>query len=358
MFLPVLLIHDFGPIGWLVFAVPNVIGAAAMGWIIRNQEQSRRMVQNHRFACVMFSVVTILFHLYFVGWVIAQLATLPIALITIILAAGMWLLLRTDRRSVRIAIIIYVLSLLAFGVTIALIGPPVWDLAQTATAFSNRGVFWLFPACCLGFLTCPYLDLTFHRARQSTSRDGAKVAFGIGFGVFFLLMILFTLWYAGVIYDRIFADGANTILTWIVAGHMIIQSAFTIAAHGREIFPAKLHQHKIAIAFGVIALILPILTALVLQYTPTFGKTGYLLFMAFYALVAPAYVCTMMGTARKIWPPVIVAVVVAAPMYWLGFIDGRTIWLLPGVVIVLGIALGAKYFSPHPNPPSEYQGTG
>src|SRR3954471_24793497 len=35
MFLPVLLIRDYGPSMWWAFAVPNVIGAAAMGWILR-----------------------------------------------------------------------------------------------------------------------------------------------------------------------------------------------------------------------------------------------------------------------------------------------------------------------------------
>ena len=30
MFLPVLLVRDYGMLGWIVFAVPNVVGAAAM----------------------------------------------------------------------------------------------------------------------------------------------------------------------------------------------------------------------------------------------------------------------------------------------------------------------------------------
>ena len=31
MFLPILLIRDFGPAAWFVFAIPNVVGAAVMG---------------------------------------------------------------------------------------------------------------------------------------------------------------------------------------------------------------------------------------------------------------------------------------------------------------------------------------
>ncbi len=41
MMLPVLLIRDFGPMGWLVFAVPNVIGAASLGWWFKSTAMPR-----------------------------------------------------------------------------------------------------------------------------------------------------------------------------------------------------------------------------------------------------------------------------------------------------------------------------
>lgn len=34
MFLPVLLVRDYGVWGFVVFAVPNVVGAGAMGWVL------------------------------------------------------------------------------------------------------------------------------------------------------------------------------------------------------------------------------------------------------------------------------------------------------------------------------------
>src|SRR5438445_473687 len=68
MFLPVILLREFGLGGWVVFAVPNVIGAAAMGWVIRDRASSRRMIHEHRLACLVFSLVTILFQLYFAMW--------------------------------------------------------------------------------------------------------------------------------------------------------------------------------------------------------------------------------------------------------------------------------------------------
>src|SRR6185295_11012918 len=68
MFLPVLLVRDYGVWGWVVFAVPNVIGAAAMGWVLRSPEQSARITAAHQRACRAFSLATIAFQVYFAGW--------------------------------------------------------------------------------------------------------------------------------------------------------------------------------------------------------------------------------------------------------------------------------------------------
>src|SRR5580692_678947 len=73
MYLPVLLIRDFGPAGWFVFAIPNVIGAAAMGWVLNRPDAAANLSRHHWHAAVAFSVVTILFHAFFVGWLIRSL---------------------------------------------------------------------------------------------------------------------------------------------------------------------------------------------------------------------------------------------------------------------------------------------
>ncbi|MEO6436421.1 MAG: hypothetical protein ABIP55_11780, partial [Tepidisphaeraceae bacterium] len=68
MFLPVLLVRDYGIWGWVVFAIPNVLGAAAMGWTVRDAEASRTLVAAHQTACSWFSLVTLAFHVFFVIW--------------------------------------------------------------------------------------------------------------------------------------------------------------------------------------------------------------------------------------------------------------------------------------------------
>src|SRR3954469_1337029 len=70
MFLPVLLVREYGVWAWVIFAIPNCIGAAAMGWTRRTPTQSRDMVVAHAAACRVFSLVTIAFHVFVVGWII------------------------------------------------------------------------------------------------------------------------------------------------------------------------------------------------------------------------------------------------------------------------------------------------
>jgi hypothetical protein len=63
-------------------------------------------------------------------------------------------------------------------------------------------------------------------------------------------------------------------------------------------------------------------------------------FMSFYGLIFPAYVWICMlplgttRTSRRVWT-FVGAVVLASPFYWMGFIERETIWLVPGVAVVL-----------------------
>src|SRR4051794_16245838 len=61
MFLPVLLIRDYGLSAWWIFAIPNMVGAAAMGWLLRRPDSSGLIVQSHEHAATLFSLVTIAF---------------------------------------------------------------------------------------------------------------------------------------------------------------------------------------------------------------------------------------------------------------------------------------------------------
>jgi hypothetical protein len=64
------------------------------------------------------------------------------------------------------------------------------------------------------------------------------------------------------------------------------------------------------------------------------AEIGYRLFMACYGLLFPAYVWMVMMRERA-WVWLVLVVAVAAPFYWIGFIERQAVWLLGGVMIVV-----------------------
>src|SRR5215212_2198252 len=118
MFLPVLLVRNWGIWGWVVFAVPNVIGAAAMGFVVRSRQQSEDILTTHRSAVAVFSLITIAFHIYFVYWFIAQrlmgpwLLVIPVAAFLLVWGAGR----QSPQSDPVMAAIVWVMSICAFAV--------------------------------------------------------------------------------------------------------------------------------------------------------------------------------------------------------------------------------------------------
>src|SRR4029078_4524317 len=68
MFLPVLLVRDYGPWAWGAFAIPHVVGAAAMGWVL-STGASDDIARNHSFWVKAFSWVTAAFQIFFAFWI-------------------------------------------------------------------------------------------------------------------------------------------------------------------------------------------------------------------------------------------------------------------------------------------------
>jgi hypothetical protein len=346
MFLPVLFVRDMGVAGWIVFAVPNVIGAAAMGWILSRPGQSEKLVREHGGACQFFSVVTIAFHVFFVLWFVPRLVGLPAASLVFPLVA-IYLLITAVRSKVDLpaAAVVWLFSL----AMLALFLFHSRSIDIPPAGHSQLDAAWLAPVCVFGFLLCPYLDLTFHRARQATSVIQARVAFSIGFGVCFLVMILFTLLYAATLIPLLMPnwhDHLRPALGLFIAAHMILQAAFTISLHTRSLIIAESNRKAIValIGFAQIAIFVALAVNLIPRYHGLdAGEVVYLLFMGFYAVVFPAYVwnCMIVGrdgrsgaSAAKV-RAMLLGTVVAVPMLWMGFVEHRMAWLLPGMAAVL-----------------------
>ena len=346
MFLPVLLVRDMGLWGWIVFAAPNVVGAAAMGWVLAEPGRSERMVRDHLFACAAFSAVTIAFHVFFLLWFVPRLVGLHAVAIALALAAVY--LLFTVRRAqldLPVAVLAGAFSLTMLGLFLVRAGPPAIPL----TGSNSLGAAWLAPVCIFGFLLCPYVDLTFHRARQALGPTESRIAFGIGFGVCFFSMIVFSLFYAGMLWPLVgpgWRDQLRPALGAIIAAHLIVQIAFTLSVHVRSFIVAELKPSAVLLLciLAQVALFLGLAT----NVLPRFhgldaGEVIYRLFMAFYGLVFPTYVwlCIVPGrdgrsgvTPAKV-RAMVLAGLVAAPMFWMGFIENRMMWLVPGLMVVL-----------------------
>ncbi len=336
MFLPVLFVRDYGLWGWIVFAAPNVIGAAAMGWVMRRVRDPQSLLIAHRGAILVFSAVTVAFHLFFL------LALSPIGLTLAILASVLFTALTMGRHDTLLAALVFCLSLAAFALFLSKLG------YQGPLNFQLRsfppGLAFLAPVSIFGFALCPYLDHTFHRAFQATGPNHSRQAFALGFGLFFLLMILFTLSYARPFAALVPRAGHGQPLPravmWIVGIHVTVQSAFTICAHLRF---TRAHL-SFWTAATVIAVVIPLTGFLASAHVP-FGtfETTYRLFMGFYGLAFPAYVwLVMIPTRAGLSSPtrgklfvLALALLVAAPMFWSGFIMDKTQWLAPGLATVI-----------------------
>jgi hypothetical protein len=370
MFLPVLFLRDYGGWGWLLFAFPNVVGAAAMGWMLRDPDASRTLQQAHVSACRAFSLVTLAFHAFFILALAPRLLGNEISGLTGILVLPFMLVLRGRgrgrRRATVVSAVVLALSVLAMLTVLAWNGLPSYP----APAKERVDLFWLAPVVFFGFLLDPYLDLTFHRARQSTTRAGGRTAFGLGFGVFFLLMIVFTAIYAPPLIDALRSgrplSPRHDVFAAVLMVHIALQSAFTIAAHADALRESRRPGEPIAdsdadagpgtrLILGVIAAILLALPLRVIQNRfPAYhglssGEVIYRLFLAFYGLVFPAYVWLfavprrLRGGGRAITAGptrgqviyFLAVLVLAAPMYWMSFIEGRMAWAVPGLLLVL-----------------------
>lgn len=341
MFFPVLLIREFGLWGWIVFALPNVIGSAIAGSVMRSADRSRKLLSQHTPATLLFSVVTIAFHVFFVGWKLRPLIGIGPAT-AVFLLAGLLYAIGGNRRDLLIAAIAIGLSLVAMGIALT---QPLENGTMFSRADPSPGLIALAPVCLIGFFLCPYLDLTYHRARQHTEPAAGARAFQFGFFGPFFLMILFTLLYATWL-DH---GSPNRVLQWAIGGHMVVQIALTLAFHLRSAIDATAQQHKSLRALLPAGMLIGLGLALLTVRFPVLashdvGETIYLCFMGAYGALFPAYVLQCMIPAaqktpvapdRAAWGRVILVTALVFPCYWLGLIEHRTWWLLVGALILL-----------------------
>lgn len=352
MYLPRIMAERYGWAGFIVFAVPNVLGCAAFGYVVKDRVRSQAMVIRHGPAMAWFSAVTIAFHMFFIAWLVGDLIRagrapipgfdwwMPVAAAAIVWALGLVLGFMPDRDWLWLSALTYGFSIAtAFG-----IGLDGFQRIPAVDPSRLSGLWWMTPTICFGFLLCPYLDLTFHRALQNAP---GRHAFAI-FGAAFLLMILLTLliWFA-----------PGSVIAPLALAHLTAQTVFTVGAHLREIRlrrDVRSEPGRSDLGRGLM-MTLPLLGAAALPLAqmamgrPVSGEGVYLRFLAFYGLVFPTYALMFIWAWRsrraiRSGTILIAALVLfSLPLYEAGFLHGREPLLLaPLAVLAFWVVLAPR----------------
>lgn len=385
MFLPVLLMGDFGWPAFLAFAIPNCIGAGAVGIIFIKRGQSQQFVRSHANAIALFSLVTIALQAYGLGMIVrdhlgiaANLSIdLPLVTITMTSAcvfAGVVALLPW-RVLLWLAPMVFAASIaLAIAALYADPVPPPLRLPAadgSFTATGYRALFLTAPALALGFLACPNLDATFHRVRCSLPEPAGSRAFILAFAAFFPMLILLTLGYGGslLIHGKLHP---------LLVVHIALQAAFTVGLHFKCAAPLGLllkpkPQGGRRISLKRVAALSVICTTMLLLGTGAadlpigiFGtrpgyeppRMLYELFMSAYALIFPAYLLccalpwpTLRHHRRLRIGAFLTTLIVAGPLLFMGYIEQDHIFIPYAVGAALLIPLVTELLArvvPHP----------
>ncbi len=370
MFLPVLLIRDFGWPGWVAFATPNVLGAASVGFVFKARGSAALAAHRHALALRVFSVVTILFHVAFLSWILTLVfpwLALPISEITVGGITVVPASIGEGIGAVAIVAMLFLIALMLSGMRTGMwmlgaLGVYALSIALAFMAWRTTGgeAFTVAPisgdepryaiigaaaVMALGFLACPHMDLTILRTRHELAGAAGTRAFVLGFGVFFLSMIVLTLAYA----PR-FLVGETS---YFIVAHIAAQAVFTMSAHLRELRTGSI-ERQTGRGFPpllVITLLLAVvcLGAAWLSFTGV-GQTMYELFLAPYGLIFPAYAWVVMVPHQRLtrgadWATTkttrlilfAVSASIASPILWYAAVGEpkRWIWAAAGVAVVV-----------------------
>ncbi len=334
LYLPVILMQWFGWSGFLLIAIPNCIGAAAMGLFLGSPSASRRFCRRNATLIRNFEFITIGFHLVFLAivgtwffessdlriltWAL-PLGGLIVGLIVASVPKAWWPVL---------GMIVF-----AFGGLVVINNGPEWSAPGWMGTRPLTDLIWFSPIFIVGFLVCPWLDGPFHRARQETNGPLSSLVLG---GAFLcMLFVTATYWWLDS------GTATITVLVWLIG-----QSIFTIAANLREALwgigsdgrkTSWLVGSVVALCIAYPSWFVGSVVALCIAYlwlAPNWDQAQdlYLRWLSLYGILFPALV---LAWCRRNSPPPSSATI------------GRLIFLLviAGVLAEVGCIWGPTYFA-------------
>lgn len=332
MFLPLILLREWGWRGFWLFAAANVLGAAAVGfWWSR--AASEAFMARRRWLLALFSVATIAFQAFFVAWLVraalerafddgfahmgwAVLDPLP-GFVAWLAATGTMLLVvvlgaRASLGWRQLGAIATIGSLILWGAY----GIEGWRLVGEGRA-PARELWFIAPAIMLGFVVCPHLDLSLHRVVRESPGRLPWIVFALSFP----LMLLF----AASSYSPAGPRTLAPLVAW-----WFIQASFTSAVHAREIHAIRLPG---AGAWIVGAIVVGALAAGPISGVwaaegadasgaVSLGEPAYLRFLGLYGAVFPAVALLLWRGYRSLG--VLGFLAVAIPCFEAGFLGMRS----------------------------------
>jgi len=353
MWLPTLLVRDAGKAGFLAFFIPNVIGAASVGWLLAGRAKS--FFESKKPIILAFTAVTIAFHGYWITTRFANpIADLPLELIGGALVGSSVVFNAISLTKKPRGLAAAVTLLFSLGAAVALTGNEATAPWLTGSPFDLAG---LAAVCLLGFGLCPYLDLTFNKAAIESKRP--RLIFTLGFIVFGLFILLVTR--GRVTWNEIRPDLQIDIwtTTLLIGGHFGAQTTFTCAAHAEAL--KTTNDTRLKSCEGIALIALPAAIGLILAvgvaalegvriFDMSIEEAAYRAFLAAYGLVFPVWLLLTLGnrptTNRRTLTALAVICGAALPFFTYGFIALEEVWLLPGVAIVtVGTLIGRRFSS-------------
>lgn len=317
--------RDYGWPALAAFTLFNIGGAMAMGFYFKSAQQQQNFERKHKSAIAGFSYVTIAYQLFFIGWlsiVIEQLALLPL---TLSLALGIYF----TKRYINFGALVF------YGISIALFAHFLsQDFVPIDISAKGYWVHALLPLA-IGFIFSPYLDITFHRAFKNSQNP--KASFALAFGILFLTLLFFVFVYAANLSEVVFQHSLFSAILYPVILFLVLQTAFTMAAHCSELRSQKyLKSSTMFSGIGVFSLlVLGLLSIAKESLIPIVNlpleETLYKSFLFFYSLVFPLYL--LLGKSKLLF---INTLAICTPAYSIGFLFGgeQSYMLSVGVAIM------------------------
>lgn len=334
-FFPLILARDYGSIALVPFTLLNVLGAAWLGFHFSDDDRAARFRRRQGRALHLFSHVTILYQVSFVIWLSAVLGQPWLIVVMLGLAAGFY---AAGRALAWVSVGLFAVSLGLF-----------WSYARFGLSLPalDADPYWtqLILPLALGFLLCPYLDLTFHRAFRASGHP--RFTFAVGFGVLFSTLLLFVFAYSEGLAAVFFRGQGDASMLVPVIGFILLQTAFTAAVHLREALSLDLGGSRRLVWFSGLVL-LALGPSLYLWHGVSvpmlglsFGELVYKGFLLMYGLVFPLRVL-FPDHPRLYWT----LLALAAPLYSLGFLLGGawSIGLGAAMLIVLAGLMRQRAF--------------